>query len=148
MKISWIEKLHDHDVKIENLLLFQGIELHQDQLEDLIGIYDNEELSHLLGDEELFRDKSDRDIHDYFDECLLGALIAEVHTPVKKPFGRNNALSWSWGLTTHTLVFAKDMNELVKKSCEWAKKKEEEFRKGFERGKKDGETHSVEKDNA
>jgi hypothetical protein len=135
--MDYAEKLDEHDVKIETLLLYQGTELHQDQLEDLIGIYDNEELSHLLGDEELFRDSSDRDIHDYFDKCLMGALIAEVHTPVKKPFGRNNAMSWSWGTCTITLIVAKDMDELVKKSCEWADKKEDEFRKGFEKEKKD-----------
>lgn len=131
------EKLHEHDVKIENLLFYQGDELHHDEIEDLIGTYDNEDLSKILGKD--LEDMDDDSIYDLFDEEYIGHFFAEVHTPVKKPFGKRGALSWSWGTTTFTLVIAKTFEELVEKSCKWAKEKEEEFRKGFSEEKSDGE---------
>lgn len=133
MQESLVEKLDDHTVKIETLLFFQGTDHHQEQLEDLIGIYDNESLSKIVGED--LGDMDDTEIYEYFNNTYMGALIAEVHTPVKKPFGRNNTLSWSWGTCTLTLVIANDMEELVELSCAWADKKEEEFRKGFEKEK-------------
>lgn len=128
--MDYAEKLDEHDVKIETLLLFQGTDLHQDQLEDLVGIYDNEALSKILEDD--LGDMDDTEVYEYFNNNFLGYFIAEVHTPVKKPFGRRKTLSWSWGTTTLTLVIAKTFEELIEKSCAWADAKEEEFRKGFE----------------
>jgi len=137
--LELVDKMGEHDVKIEAMLLFQGTDLHQDLLEQMIHNYDNEELSNLIGDEDLFRGMSDTEIYEYFNNNHIGDLIAEVHTPVKKPFGRRKTLSWSWATATLTLIIAKDMEELVEKSCKWADEKEEMFRKGFEKEMEDGE---------
>jgi len=128
--LELVEKLEDHEVRIENLLLFQGTDTHRDQFEDMLQPYDNEALSKILDED--FEGMDELEIYEYFNNNHIGDLIAEVHTPVKKPFGKKKTLSWSWATTTFTLIVAKDMEELVEKSCKWADGKEEEFRKGFE----------------
>jgi hypothetical protein len=127
--LNYIEKLDKHNVKIETLLLFQGTDLHQDQLEDMLHPHDNDELSKILDDD--LSNMYDTEIYEYFNNNHTGDLIAEVHTPVKTPFGKRGVLSWSWGTTTFTLIVAKDMDDLVEKSCKWAKKKDRELRKAL-----------------
>jgi len=117
-----VEKLSEHDVKIERILFYQGSELHREELEDLISSYDNDGLSKILGESVI--DLTDSEILEYIDQNYVGWFIAEVHTPTKSR-SKRGILSWSWGLTTYTLLFSTSFEELVEKSCEWADKTEE-----------------------
>lgn len=123
-----VMKLSENDVVIQKLLMFQGIEVHREELKDIIWDAGDDVLEKMLGIP--VEGRGEDEIEDLFEMEFTGYFIAQIHTPIREWRSKTGFRS-SWGYTTYTTIMAKTMEELVDIACKWGK---EEFKSQKKKG--------------
>ncbi len=133
-------RLSENNVRIGKMFPFPGGAGFQEVLEDLDDDQLPAEIAALLAKwSEEERDQLHSggvDSHMAFEElCGEGfrrgvyGWFGEVHTPVVKPFGSGNAVSYSWGHYHMGYLFAPTAEAFLEKAIAWAEERETADRK-------------------
>lgn len=120
-----LEKLKAANARIDNILLFQGLDIQGGLLEEMIEKCDDEYLKRILGIQKA--PENDEYLWHLIEKHFKGWFIAEVHTPFDLS---DEDLMWSH--TVFTVLRGDSIEQLVVNACMWAREKQSELAPNFE----------------
>lgn len=116
----WLGALEESGARIDKIVIFQGVEKHEDLLEEMLNGCEDEDLQRILETNNVPEDPDD--LISLIDQKLTGYIFAEVHTP----FSMSKANKW--GHTTYSVVIGRNMGEAIYNACMWARRVREKNR--------------------